>query len=872
MRQLNFSSNKLTTKTYIGTLVSLAVIAVFFSAYQSILFWTPKQWFIFVVTSVIGVILSQYQFKLFKTKGYISSRELIIFWSLIWLGTSGGILIAVVSGFGNYSLGMKNKTRWMVDISLAGLSTFVAGSVFYGLLNVGFNFKKIPIADTPINAPVLLTAMALMGLVYYLFYAGFYSVFIKLEGTYSISKLWNDNAPLGVGFALLSIITVFGFHLLTIFFGLLFGLIVLPVVIIGHLSYSFHKQLLAQKTKEISEASRIHLATVEALATAIDARDQVGRGHVSRTQIYAVGIGKTMNLSDNEIEALNAGALLHDIGKLAVPDHILNKPGRLTPAELEKTKIHAAVGASILEKVDFPYPVVPTVRHHHERWDGTGYPDGLAKEEIPLTARVLAVADAYDTLRGARPYRPAVSREDARKFLMNEAGKQFDPKIVDTFLRSLQNFESKINNQGLDYLDETGIERIIANGVEATGKSGYVEQIKRANREVFTLYELARVFGASINLEETYALFVQKIAELVPFDTCVIYLLGETETVAMAKYVEGKNKEALKNRKVQVGKGATGYALQKRQPLYKVDPGLDFSLYQMEFTEDYTAMATLPLIANERLIGAVSLYSSEMENYEDEHMRLLETVSRIASDAILTALRHAETESKALTDPMTGLPNGRSLQMQFEKEIGRARRNGSSFQVLMLDLDGFKSINDTFGHKAGDQLLQEISKVMQEQLRDYDFLARYAGDEFVAIIPETNTQAVIELCQRMEKAVREFKLNVGDGKFARVGVSLGAASYPKNGETLDQIIIAADKAMYAVKAKRKVRRDKIQSEKLLADKKLQEQKLKSLKPLPVQEISIENHFVQMPKSSITEESSLIVELDESHIITSNRIN
>ncbi len=870
---MNLSSHKLTTKTFQGILVCVAVTVVLFSVYQSIAFWTPKQWFIFVITGVIGLVLSQYQFRLLKTKGYISPRELIIFWSLIWLGINGGILIAVVSGLGNYNLGLRNKLRWTVDVSLTGLTTLIAGSIFYGFLDNVFNFKKVPIADIPINALVLLAAMTLMGFVYYIFYAGLYSIFLKLEGTYSISQLWKDNAPLGAGFALLSITIVFCSHLLTIFFGLLFGLIVLPVIIFGHLSYTFHIQLLAQKTKEISEASRIHLATVEALATAIDARDQVGRGHVSRTQIYAVGIGKIMNLSDSEIEALNAGALLHDIGKLAVPDHILNKPGRLTPAELEKTKIHAAVGASILEKVDFPYPVVPTVRYHHERWDGTGYPEGLAKEEIPLTARVLAVADAYDTLRGARPYRPAVSKEETQRFMMNEAGKQFDPKIVDTFLQNLQTFESRINNQGLDYSDETDVGSAVDEGIEATGKTSYVEQIKLANREVFTLYELARVFGASISLEETYALFVQKIAELVPYDTCVIYLLGETETVAMAKYVEGKNKESLKNRKVQVGKGATGYALQKRQSLYKVDPGLDFSLYQMEFTEDYTAMATLPLIANERLIGAVSLYSSEIENYEDEHMRLLETVSRIASDAILTALRHAETESKALTDSMTNLPNGRSLQVQFEKEIGRAKRNGSSFQVLMLDLDGFKSINDTFGHKAGDQLLQEISNVMQDQLRDYDFLARYAGDEFVAIIPETNTRAVIELCQRMEKAVREFKLDVGDGKFARVGVSLGAASYPKNGETLDQIIIAADKAMYAVKAKRKARRDKIQSEKLLADKKIREQRQpKPAETLHVQEISIENDFVQILRSSTAEESSLIVELDESHIIRSNRIN
>jgi putative nucleotidyltransferase with HDIG domain len=179
--------------------------------------------------------------------------------------------------------------------------------------------------------------------------------------------------------------------------------------------------------------------------TAIDARDQVGVGHVRRTQIFAVGIGECLGLSEAEIQALRAGALLHDIGKLAVPDHILNKPGRLTPAEMEKMKIHSSVGASILEKVGFNYPVVPTVKYHHEMWDGGGYPEGLKGENIPLTARILTVADAYDALRGVRSYRDAVSREEARKFLINAAGKQFDPKIVDVFLRNLSRFEQQMD-------------------------------------------------------------------------------------------------------------------------------------------------------------------------------------------------------------------------------------------------------------------------------------------------------------------------------------------------------------------------------------------------------------------------------------------
>ncbi len=868
---LNLSSHNFVTKVFWGVLVGLAGLAVLFSAYQSISF-SLKQWFIFIVTGIICLIISQYQVKFPRTNGYLSVREVIIFWSMIWLGTGGAVLLALISAFANTPLRSKNQVRWTVDISIISLATFFSGNFLYFILSGFFNFSANPIADNPINALALLIAMVFVGIIHYGLYAGVFSLFLKAEGGFSASAFWKANGLTGAVFGIICIALVFGLHLLTVYFGVLIGLLVLPIVIFGHLAFNFHKQLLDQKTKEIREASRIHLATVEALATAIDARDQVGRGHVSRTQIYAVGIGKVMNLSIQELEALNTGALLHDIGKLAVPDHILNKPGRLTPAEFEKTKIHASIGSSILEKVDFPYPVVPTVRHHHERWDGKGYPDALSQDNIPLTARILTVADAYDTLRGERPYRKAISREDARKHLINEAGRQFDPQIVDIFLRNLRTFEKEVINQGLSYDDESNQETFSNDFILTDLDISYVEQIKRANREVFTLYELARVFGSSLNLEDTLSLFVRKVAELVPFDTCAVYLLSETETVAIAKHVEGINKDELKNRKVQVGQGATGYALKKRQSVFNVNPGLDFSFYQMEFIQDYKAMASLPLIANEKLVGAVSLYTSEIENYEDEHMRLLETVSRIAADAILTSIRHAETESKALTDPMTNLPNARSLQMQFEKEAARAKRNGSSFQVLMLDLDGFKKVNDTFGHKVGDLLLAEISKVMQKQLRDYDFLARYAGDEFVAIIPETDKKVIYELCMRMEKAVRDFKLKVNENSFAKVGVSLGSASYPTNGETLDKIIIAADKAMYAVKARRKSKLKKQQMAKLRAQQKLQEEKLKAEEPIVVREFTVEEDVNYDSNIEKIDENALIVELDESHIVSSKAIN
>jgi putative nucleotidyltransferase with HDIG domain len=440
-------------------------------------------------------------------------------------------------------------------------------------------------------------------------------------------------------------------------FGAGILLVLAPIGAGGALSYRMHLRQLAEKTREISEAARVHLATVEALATAIDARDQVGTGHVRRSQIYAVGMGRLLGLGEPDINALRTAALLHDIGKLAVPDHILNKPSGLTPAELEKTKIHADVGASILENVGFDYPVVPTVRYHHERWDGLGYPEGLKGEQIPLTARILSVADAFDTQRGARPYRPAIPRDKARQIIQSESGTHFDPAIVSLLIRNLAALETEINAAGLAYED-----------VENVGDH-FAEQIKLANREVFSLYELAREFSSADDLNKTLELFSAKVREFVPLDTCAVYLLDDTKRNATTAHVDGLNASLLDGHTVRVGQGATGFALKTGKTVLNVDPDLDFFYAQVKLEQGYTAIASAPLIAGARTVGAVTIYSCELAEYGEEHIRLLETISRIASDAIGKSLHHAEAQSNAMTDPMTGLPNARALQVQFERRL-----------------------------------------------------------------------------------------------------------------------------------------------------------------------------------------------------------
>jgi putative nucleotidyltransferase with HDIG domain len=326
-----------------------------------------------------------------------------------------------------------------------------------------------------------------------------------------------------------------------------------PISILAtYLIYRSARVRLQSKTNEVEALSELHLATAEALATAIDAKDQTTHCHVRRVQIYAAGMGEVFGLSADEIAALKAGALLHDIGKLAVPPHILNKPGPLTPAEFEKMKIHTVVGAQILGRVEFPYPVIPIIRHHHEQWDGRGYPDKLRGEQIPITARIISVVDCFDSVREDRPFRRGMTLDEATALLLRGSGIHFDPVVVEQFIKHLPRFDAEIERLGLqhqpaNYSTEPPIELSTIDLAQTRERGSYVayDQIKKAHREVYALYEIARTFGTSLNVEHTLEILVDKVGHVVPFDTCIVYFYEDAKGYATARHVAGKNAQKL---------------------------------------------------------------------------------------------------------------------------------------------------------------------------------------------------------------------------------------------------------------------------------------------------------------------------------------
>ncbi|HST50576.1 MAG TPA: HD domain-containing phosphohydrolase [Pyrinomonadaceae bacterium] len=418
--------------------------------------------------------------------------------------------------------------------------------------------------------------------------------------------------------------------------------------------YFVHRQYRDSVRSRVESLAAAHRQTVEALAVAINAKDEVTHEHVLRVQTYAAGVARSLGCTDADIEALKAGALLHDIGKIAVPDYILNKPGKLTAEEFNRMKLHTVVGAQILSRVEFPFPVVPVVRHHHERWDGGGYPDGLRGEEIPLTARILSVVDCFDAVREDRQYRKGMTREQAIGYVLEESGKTYDPHVVATFLAHLPEFESEIEAmrhapaptfgiEAAEELSEAATAVAPAAGLAAeSSHAGDSDPSSDAARER-ALRELSGALAACESDDEREAAFVARLADVVPFDTCTLARVCEETGASEVVRAAGRNAGLLEGRSIYDGSSVTGWVLVNRKPLFNSDPKLDIPLHAAAHFSDYRTLAVVPVMHERSLYGAVSIYSASLAAYDAR----LQGFLCEAADLLARSLAPREEETRA---------------------------------------------------------------------------------------------------------------------------------------------------------------------------------------------------------------------------------
>ena len=361
----------------------------------------------------------------------------------------------------------------------------------------------------------------------------------------------------------------------------------IPAIAPLYLTYRTYKVYLGRiddERRHVEEMADLHLATIEALALAIDAKDQTTQTHIRRVQVYATGLARALGMTDNEIQGVKTAALLHDIGKLAVPEHILSKPGPLTQEEFQKIRIHPQVGAEIISAVPFPYPVAPLILSHHERWDGKGYPQGLKGDDIPLGARILTVVDYFDALTSDRPYHKAMTHEAALLLLQQEAGRALDPRVVDLFMERLPDMAREA--QALEAapgrrlsLEPTSDPGRPAAGFQPEGalRSNTVfDDIALAHREIYALYEIAQTMGTSLGVADTMALITSKLTNLVPFSACALFLYDEPDDMLRCRFATGTESDAIGGMSIRAGQGLTGWVARNRRPLVNARPSADF--------------------------------------------------------------------------------------------------------------------------------------------------------------------------------------------------------------------------------------------------------------------------------------------------------
>jgi diguanylate cyclase (GGDEF)-like protein/putative nucleotidyltransferase with HDIG domain len=661
------------------------------------------------------------------------------------------------------------------------------------------------------NTPLLLVVTALL---FFLANTLPVTVIISLTESKSPRKVWAECYFWSFPYYLVGAAVVFFVEFINKHTGWQTTLMILPVIYWVYRSYRLYLGRLEAEKKQVEtekrhaeDVAQLHLRTIEALALAIEAKDHTTHKHLQRVRIYAIEIAKELAFASEEIEALRAAALLHDIGKLAVPEHIINKPGRLTPEEFEKMKIHPIVGAEILQRVAFPYPVAPIVRSHHERWDGSGYPDGLKGEQIPRGARVLAAVDCLDALASHRQYRNALPLDVAMEQVAGMSGVSFDPAVVDVLLRRYKELEAMAHSGDSDEPGlsvQVRVDRNVkpATGYEQSGPSvfyndtDFLSSIASARQEAQTMFELSQDLGNSLSLGETLSVLSVRLRKLVPYDSMAVFLLRDGRLIP--ELVSGDNFRLLSSLNINLGDGICGWVAENRKPIVNGDPSLEagYVTDPEKFITQRSVLA-VPLEGLSGVVGVLALYRSEQDAFAVDHLRILLAISSKIGLSMENALKYQQAEDSATTDYLTGLPNARSLFVHLSRELARCRRTGTCLAVMVCDLDNFKQINDLYGHLEGDNLLKDFAARLNEMCRGYDYVARMGGDEFVVVAPGLKQD------DSPEKAARLNELAIAAGnKIAGrnlVALSVGTAFCPQDGFDVERLLAEADRRMYSMK-------------------------------------------------------------------------
>jgi diguanylate cyclase (GGDEF)-like protein/putative nucleotidyltransferase with HDIG domain len=790
------------TKLFIGVTASLGFLVLSIALWH----WQSADLARFVCYLAVAVLASGLKVQLPGIDGTMSVNFLFILLGVVELSLPETLLIGCTATL--------VQSAWQARKRLDPVK--VVFNVFGMMANAGalcyFSYHWLE-ARMGASKPVLLMVAAL---VFFLANTLPVSIIISLTEGKPIRKIWSECYFWSFPYYLVGAAAVGLVGVINRRAGWQTSLLVLPLIYWVYRSYRLYlARLEAEKDRveiekrHVEEIASLNMRTIEALALAIEAKDHTTHTHLQRVRTYAVEIGKQLGISEDEIEALRAAALLHDIGKLAVPEHIINKPGKLTPEEFEKMKVHPIVGAEILERVAFPYPVAPIVRSHHERWDGSGYPAGLSGEGIPIGARILAAVDCLDALASDRQYRPAIPLDRAMGKVKEKSGTWFDPRVVELLEQGYVELERVAQIKSAGFIP-TRISRDVrvergtapAAGFEKSseasqlGETDFLSSIASARQEAQAMFELSQDLGNSLSLSETLSVLSMRLRKLIGYDSIAVFV--NRNGWLLPELVSGENFKILSSLKIKVGEGLCGWVAENGKPILNGNPQVEAGY--VADPDKYTTLSSalaVPLEGLNGVVGVLAMYHSNQDHFSQDHLRILLAVASKVALSVENALKYQQAESSATTDYLTGLPNARSLFVHLAQEVARCRRMKTTLAVMVCDIDGLKKINDSYGHLEGDKLLREFGKRLRDACRGYDYVARMGGDEFVITAPGLSPEAALEKAERLnEAAVEAGRQTCGKDV---IGLSVGTAVCPDDGYDVEALLAEADRRMYAVK-------------------------------------------------------------------------
>lgn len=635
-----FTELPTSARLYVVAVVSLGALAIVYSITS--LIQQPVGWD-WLILAALTFLTGSFGIKVPSVNARFSVSEAFVFTGVLLFGLDvATVIVALDSLILTSWLRGPNRSplRALFNMAAGALAISSAARILAWMLPVH------PAASAPLDQ--LLVPVLVLALSYFAMNSWLIAFAVAFERKSSASEIWRRhflwlslNYLGGASIALVLVSYTRDINLTAIS-------VIVPLLVIIYLTFRTSWGRLEDAHNHVAQLNELYLSTIETLAMAVDAKDQITHGHIRRVQVYAVELAKRVGVNDDrQIKAIEAAALLHDMGKLGIPEHILNKPGRLTHAEFDRIKQHADLGADLLSSIRFPYPVVPIVRHHHENWNGGGYPSGIAGTDIPLGARILSVVDCFDALTSDRPYRPRLSADEAFEILRERRGTMYDPLVVDTFIRAYTDIAPIAIRAGQEARSVFGSE--LSDRLEASVPQP-LRQIRAIASEsaVLTTYNQNVVKAAS--LKEALEMAAQSLRQLLPATVYALFEYNSQSDSLICDSAVGDPHSLLRGLTIPVGQRVTGWCGANRRTAINSDASLDLAQIAQLFQPPLRSTISAPLTDGERLIAVLTAYSLKEDAFTESHRYAFEQVSSALRDRMSSL--QLNTSSRLVSFPI----------------------------------------------------------------------------------------------------------------------------------------------------------------------------------------------------------------------------